>query len=557
LYRYTVASLQKEMEDQDAKWEQRVDGVSKMAKCRDICLLMEKCRAALAIWSRRARRTPCRHVVGSCVPEERPNHPKGDAFKARVQRQKFRWSVGGLEYVEARWEMPRVLDPRKRIVHNAATSGRRWLMFSRWRRVTFYRHLQTITAAEVFGKVAVKIISKRWLAWATAARATRRAEEGARRAAAAKEAEEYAKKAQAMGLLAGNHNRRSVLLSHFQRWRHFLREIKQEVLTKLKRVVARMQLFHASAAIHKWAEGIMVSRGELAAQRGKLWAMRMGHVVLAWRVWARRSADPLLRAAYGMWHQVLQTGAGQQLQPWISPLDVTRLMMLERVKGPNSVWRGSLWEKVVPGVHPAIRELVMTALEAAVRRRPIWQHFRAWREWTHDVFSKTRGYQLWFRRTLPCRRALTTWIEALAARHEIEASAARQFPLYRQRRVLQTWWLAAAEAVSRGPQGGNTATAAAIREDAGPAESAAAWIAWESRGRPLQHWLGRALTIAANVPWHRSALANKEGGPGATAAQVIDARTAEATKSLIERTLKAGRNLNRDRDAHHGGGCTS
>ena len=60
----------------------------------------------------------------------------------------------------------------------------------------------------------------------------------------------------------------------------------------------------------------------------------------------------------------------------------------------------------------------------------------------------------------------------------------------------------------------------------GSAESAAAWGAWEATGRPLQHWLGRALTVAANVPWHRASAS----GAGAAAAAAIDARVAKATR---------------------------
>ena len=159
-------------------------------------------------------------------------------------------------------------------------------MFARWRRVTFYRHLQTITAAETFGKVAMKIISKRWLAWATVEGAQRRAEEAERRAKAEKEAEANAKRASALSLLAGNHNRRCVLLAHFKRWRAFLNDIKQALQDKLRLVLTRMRLFYALAAIRKWSEGIMANRAEVAAQRAKLWSMRMGRVVLAWRVWA-------------------------------------------------------------------------------------------------------------------------------------------------------------------------------------------------------------------------------------------------------------------------------
>ena len=92
----------------------------------------------------------------------------------------------------------------------------------------------------------------------------------------------------------------------------------------------------------------------------------------------------------------------------------------------------------------------------------------------------TRSYQQWFRHTLPCRRALTAWSAALARRREVEKRAAAQFPRYRMRRVLHGWWLAAAEAVARGPAGGNTAVAAAVREDKGLPESAAAWVAWEA-----------------------------------------------------------------------------
>jgi|AntAceMinimDraft_12_1070368.scaffolds.fasta_scaffold11387_3 hypothetical protein len=203
-------------------------------------------------------------------------------------------------------------------------------------------------------------------------------------------------------------------------------------------------------------------------------------------------------------------------------------------------------------MHPDIRAALVSALEAVVRCRPIWRHFEAWREWTHEIFSKTRAYQLWFRKTLPCRRALTAWTLALQGRRAVEVLAARRFPQFSTQRVLRAWWLAAAEGVSRGPLGGNTATAAAVRAEMGATESTAAWVAWESRGRPLQHWLGRALTIAANIPWHRSALAIRERGSGANTAQAIEARTAEATKSLIDRTLRAGKCLNRDRDAHHG-----
>jgi hypothetical protein len=51
----------------------------------------------------------------------------------------------------------------------------------------------------------------------------------------------------------------------------------------------------------------------------------------------------------------------------------------------------------------------------------------------------------------------------------VEAAAAEQFSRIRKRRVLQGWWLAAAETIARGPRGGNTAqAAAAMQEKAGP-----------------------------------------------------------------------------------------
>jgi hypothetical protein len=36
-----------------------------------------------------------------------------------------------------------------------------------------------------------------------------------------------------------------------------------------------------------------------------------------------------------------------------------------------AVWRPAMWKQVVPCVHPAIRDSVVAALEAAVRRRPV------------------------------------------------------------------------------------------------------------------------------------------------------------------------------------------
>jgi len=332
-----VARHKQEVEDQDARWERRTDAVCKISSCRNTLLLTELSRAALAAWSRRARRTPTRHVAGSCVPEERPTHPKRLAFQQRVQQQKSRgWSVGGLEFVEARWESPRALNPRTRVVHNAAKSGRRWLMFARWRRVAFYRHLQTIAAAEIFARVAMRIILKRWFAWAADSGADRREQAALRKAAAAKKSENYALRAQAMALLAGNLNSRTILLSHFGRWCICVNDVKHAAADKMQIIVARMRLHHASTAIQKWAEAIMVTREELAAQRAALWAMRAGRVVGAWRRWARMSADPNLRGAHGAWQQMMQAGAQQQLRPWLHPRDCTRLMMLVRVKVGHS-----------------------------------------------------------------------------------------------------------------------------------------------------------------------------------------------------------------------------
>ena len=547
-----VAELKKDLASQDAKWEKRVDAVSKMAKCRNMMFLMEKCSGAIVAWSRRARRTAGRIVVGSCVPEERPGHLLGDDFRARLRVQKRCWDVGGLAHIEERWRSPKALNLRKRIVHNAKSKGRKWLMFSRWRRRTFDRHLKTLVAAELFGRVAMKIILKRWLEWADATGAQRRAEEEAQRENAKKEAGEAAKKAQVMSLLAGNHNKRYILLSSFKLWVSFHHDTKRAQADKLKRVLIRMQLHHAATAIRKWCEGILKAREEVAHLQRQLWVMRLGRVVLAWQIWARRSADPLLRSAYGTWHDLLLTGAREHLQPWLNPVDTLRLMMLVRVRTLNGVWRRRLWDKVVPCLHHTIRNDVLKALMAAVKFRPILLHFKAWREFSAEIREKNGAYNLWFRKTLPKRRALTAWTAALTRRRAVEEAAAKQFPLYHKRKILRSWWLMAAENLSRGPPGGNTAAAAAVREEEGSEASRAAWVAWESRGRPLQHWLGRALTIAANIPWHRSALMNKEGGAGAAAAQVIDAGVSASTKTILDRTLLVGKRLNRDRDAYHG-----
>ena len=67
----------------------------------------------------------------------------------------------------------------------------------------------------------------------------------------------------------------------------------------------------------------------------------------------------------------VKAGSTTQLAPWLNPRDCTRLMMLQRAKGAMAVWRPALWKQVVPCVHPAIRDSVVQALEAAVRRRPV------------------------------------------------------------------------------------------------------------------------------------------------------------------------------------------
>ena len=57
-----VVQLRKDMEDDEGKWERRVNAVSKMAKCHNVMFFMDTCRAAISVWARRARRTASRHV---------------------------------------------------------------------------------------------------------------------------------------------------------------------------------------------------------------------------------------------------------------------------------------------------------------------------------------------------------------------------------------------------------------------------------------------------------------------------------------------------------------
>jgi hypothetical protein len=113
-----VAQLNQDLQTADAVWEQRCDAVGKISSCRNLLNFMQTCRSAICAWSRRARRTSARHIRGASVPEERPNHPAGVAFRARVARQRWLWPIGGLADVEARWAAPPTLDHRKRIVHN-------------------------------------------------------------------------------------------------------------------------------------------------------------------------------------------------------------------------------------------------------------------------------------------------------------------------------------------------------------------------------------------------------------------------------------------------------
>ena len=199
------------------------------------------------------------------------------------------------------------------------------------------------------------------------------------------------------------------------------------------------------------------------------------------------------------------------------------LRVLERVVGTERALHVNLWRRVLDPNDAVLRGqtlgnnnrgrvlALVGKIKQASRFRNAHVHasFKSWRRES----NRSREHRVTLlRRVLvlvPTRAYFSRWVNALRVSRRKTLAASRTYKARTQRAALLFWWLTATEAAERGADSTNShekdenATTEATSTQDKPQQhyqKTLLSLQWETpRGRPVNHWLGKALGAAARL----------------------------------------------------------